>query len=63
LTPGSGNRDGLKNQGPERTTHIIWNNFLDSNIFNFLMRTRDPELEKVGSGILDKHPRSATLIK
>jgi hypothetical protein len=23
LTPGSGNRDGLKNQGPERTTHII----------------------------------------
>jgi hypothetical protein len=38
-------------------------NFLGLKYLNSLMRIQDPGWKKVGSGIRDKHPGSATLVR
>jgi hypothetical protein len=73
LTPGSGIRDGYKigirirDEQPGSYFRELRNHFLGIKYLNFLMRPRDPEWKKFGSGkekirIRDKHSGSTTLV-
>ncbi len=55
----------VKNPDPGWTTWIIfsraWKQFFWVKMLKLYMRIRDPGMKKLGSGIRDKHPGSATL--
>jgi hypothetical protein len=48
---------------PDHIFNKLRNHFFGLKYLNSLMRIRDPGWKKVGSGIRDKHPGSATLEK
>jgi hypothetical protein len=70
LTPGSGIRDeytirirvpGSWMNNPDHISESL-ETIYASKYLNSLMRIRDPGWKEFGSGILDKHPGSATLL-
>ena len=72
LTPGSGMGESLHpdpGSGVNNPDHIfqsletIFQLFLGLKYLNSLMRIRDPGWRQFGSGIRDKHPGSATLVR
>jgi hypothetical protein len=56
-----GKKIRVRDEQPRSYFRELRNHFLGLKYLNSLMRIRDPGWKKFESGILDKHPGSATL--